>query len=363
MSEKVVDAWGSAEVSIDEKLIHQFGLKTFSAEELKHYKHYLFERGIVVAHRDFDLIKNRTQHDQNFIQVTGIASTGQLHLGHKVDIDLFMFLNKLGAKSYFVVSDIDAYTSRPNTAVPSMEAAKQNAVGNVADLLALGVDKGDIYIQSRKEPRYYEFAFELSKILTENEIKAIYGSLNPGKIVANLLQYADILHPQLKEFNGPMPSITGIGIEQDPHARAVRDIARRLPYKFISPSFIYFTHQPGLQQDKKMSKSEPDTAVFLSDSAKEIKRKINKAYSGGRDSVEEQRRLGGNPDIDRAFAILKYHHPDTELVNEIHDKYASGKLLSGELKQICIEFLTEILAKHQEKVEKLKSAAEKIVYG
>ncbi|MDE1855944.1 MAG: tryptophan--tRNA ligase [Candidatus Micrarchaeota archaeon] len=363
MPEKIVDAWGSSEVKIDAKLISQFGLKQFSQDELKHYKHYLFERGIIVAHRDFGLIDGRIKNKQKFLQVTGIAATGPLHLGHKVDVDLFVYLNSLGAKSYFVVSDIDAYTSRPSSSVPSMEAAKENAAADVADLLALGVEKSDIYVQSRKEPRYYEFAFELSKILTENEIKAIYGSLNPGKIAANLLQYADILHPQLKEFDGPMPSITGIGIEQDPHARAVRDIAHRLPYKFFSPSFIYFTHLPGLQQDKKMSKSEPDTAIFLGDSAKDIKRKINKAYSGGKDSVEEQRKYGANVEIDRAFAILNYHHPDTEFVNDVREKYSSGKMLSGELKQICTEFLTEMLAKHQEKVEKSKTTAEKIVYG
>lgn len=357
----IIDTWGSKELEIDEKLIKQFGLQKFSDSELKHFDHYLFQRGIVVAHRDFGIIQERIKNKQKFLQLTGIASTGQLHLGHKVDIDLFLYLKKLGAKSYFCVSDIDAYVSRPN--ITSLQMAKENAVNNVADLLAFGLGKDEIYVQGRKEPRYYEFSSELSKNLTENEVKAIYGSLTPGKLAANLLQYADILHLQLKEFEGIMPSITGIGVEQDPHARAARDLARRLPYNFIAPSFIYFKHQPGLQEASKMSKSAPDTAIFLSDSPKEIKRKVNKAFSGGRDSVEEQRRLGGNPDIDRAFMILKYHHPDTEFVNEVREKYLGGKMLSGELKQITYEFLSEMLAKHQEKVEKSKTLAHKVVFG
>ena len=81
-----------------------------------------------------------------------------------------------------------------------MAKAKEYAVDVVAHLLALGLTKEEIYVQSKKEQRYYEFAFEISKKITENEFKAIYGHLNLGKVSANLLQYADILHLQLKEY-------------------------------------------------------------------------------------------------------------------------------------------------------------------
>ena len=75
-----------------------------------------------------------------------------------------------------------------------------------------------MYVQSRKEQRYYEFAFELTKKFTFNTLFKIYGNdYSPGKNSANMLQYADMLHPQLREFGGPMPSLTGIGVDQDPH--------------------------------------------------------------------------------------------------------------------------------------------------
>lgn len=358
-----VDPWGSKELKIDDKLIQSFGLTKISEADKIRFNHYLFKRGIILAHRDFNIIKERIENKKPFIQLTGIASSGPLHLGHKVDIDLFLYFKKLGARSYFAVTDIDAYVSRPDSKIPSLEKAKEFAVNNISHLLALGVEKKEIYLQSKKEQRYYEFAFEISKKITENTFRAIYGHLDLGKLSANLLQYADILHLQLKEYNGPMPSITGIGVEQDPHARACRDIARRLPYRLYLPSFIYFSHQSGLQVGKKMSASEPDTAIFLDDNFGEVKRKIGKAYSGGRDSLEEHRKLGGIPEKDRAFEILLYHHPDTDFVQEIYEKYKKGRLLSGELKDICKEFLIELLGKHQKKLVKTRKIAEKMVFG
>lgn len=362
MDKPTIDPWGSKEVKIDERLIKEFGLKKFKKSD-RPCDHYLFTRNIIVAHRDFSIIKYSIDNNKRFIQLTGIASSGPLHLGHKVDIDAYLLFRKLGAKSFFVVSDIDAYVSRPDSKVPSLEVAKENAVGLVAHLLALGVPKKEIYVQSRKEPRYYEFAFEVSKKITENTFKAIYGHMNLGKISANLLQYSDILHLQLKEYFGPTPTITGIGAEQDPHARACRDLARRLPYNLKLPSFFYFLHQSGLQEGSKMSASIPNTAIFLNDSLKEIKRKINKAFSGGRETIELHRKLGGVPEKDKAYEILFYHHPDNSFVEKIYKKYKDGEMLTGELKKICIDFLVKFLTKHQEKAKENEELARMIVYG
>jgi len=355
-----MDPWGSTEIIVDDKLFKEFGLSQF--KEKDYLNHYLFERGFVIAHRDFEKISDSIKQNKPFAQMTGIASSGPLHLGHKVDVDLFLFFKKLGAKSFFAICDIDAYTSRPDNKVPSMKKAKEIAVENLSDILALGVEEKDTYVQSQKDPRYYEFAFELSKKITENEFRAIYGHMNLGKVSANLLQYADILHQQLPEYLGPMPTITGIGLEQDPHARATRDLAKRLQYNFVSPSFIYFKHQAGLQEGKKMSSSEPDTAIFLRDTEKEIKKKINKAFSGGRPTIEEHRKLGGIPEIDKSFEILNYHHPDTKFVKKVYEEYKSGKMLTGELKSITAEFLVKFLKEHNEKVNCYRETAQKLVY-
>lgn len=362
MGKQNLDPWGSSEIKIDEKLIKEFGLKQFDKDKPP-FSNYLFERGIILAHRDFKNIYNCIEEKKPFVQLTGIASSGPFHLGHKLDIDVFLMLRDLGAKSFFVISDIDAYVSRPDSKIPSLKASKEIAVDNVAHLLALGLKKEEIYLQSRKEPRYYEFAFEVSKKMTENAYKAIYGHMNLGKISANLLQYSDILHWQLEEYFGPVNTITGIGVEQDPHARACRDLARKLPYNMKLPSFIYFLHQSGLQEGKKMSASHPETAIFLDDSPKDVKRKIQRAFSGGQETLDLHRKLGGNPDIDKAYEVLFFHHPDSNLVKEVYEKYKSGEMLTGELKKICIDFLTDFLVEHQKKVEKNRKLAREIVYG
>ena len=172
-----------------------------------------------------------------------------------------------------------------------------------------------------------------------------------------------LFRSQLKEYFGPTPTLTGIGAEQDPHARACRDLARRLPYDLKLPSFFYFSHQSGLQEGSKMSASIPNTAIFLEDSPKEIKRKINKAFSGGRESAGLHRKFGGIPEKDKAYEILFYHHPDSNFVKEICQKYKKGEMLTGELKKICIDFLINFLTEHQKKVKKNKSIAKEIVFG
>lgn len=358
---KRIDPWGSAEVRDYRKLIKEFGLKEFTQTEKNKFKHYFFQRNIILAHRDFDRIIDCIENKKPFFQLTGIASSGPLHLGHKENIDLFLYLRSLGAKSHLAISDIDAYVSRPDSKVPSMETAKKFAIDNISHFLALGVKKNEIYLQSKKEPRYYTFAFELTKKITKNAYESIYGHLDLGKLSANFLQYADIIHLQLKEYYGKMPSVTGIGLEQDPHARACRDLTKRLPYNLYSPSFIYFAHQSGLQEGRKMSASDTDTAIFLDDAPEEIKRKIHKAFSGGRENTEKHRTLGGIPEKDRAYEILKFHHPNSKFVENIYNDYKTGNLLTGELKEICIDFLNKFLKKHKQKLSRTYKIAEKIV--
>ena len=361
MADAGVNPWTSKGVQNYEHVFKEFGLSEFPEKWRKKLDYYLFERNLIVAHRGFDKVMKRIEEKKPFINITGIASSGPFHLGHKVDIDLFLYFKKLGAKNFFAIADIDGYTSREK--IKTMSDAKKIAIDNTADALALGLEPKDIYVQSQRDARYFEFTFELSKKITGNMFNAVYGHVDIGKISAAILQYADIIHPQLEEYAGKMPSVTGIGLDQDPHARLTRDIAKRLPYNLEVPGFIYFKHQSGLMEGSKMSSSEPGTAIFLSDSPQEIKRKVSKAFTGGWESVEKQKRLGGKPDICKVCEILKFHYPDSKKLNDIIHSCKSGERLCGETKAFTIEFLQKMLAEHQKKKEKMKSKAEKIVLG
>ncbi|VVC00735.1 Tryptophan--tRNA ligase [uncultured archaeon] len=358
-----IDPWGQFAVKDYEHIFSEFGLAQFPRHFAVDLDNFIFQRGVIIAHRDFDKVLARIKSKKPFVNITGIAASGPFHLGHKVDIDLFKFFKSQGARNYFAVCDIDAYVSRPDEKIPDLRTAKKWAVLNVADALALGLEKEDIYVQSRKGQRYYEFAFELSKKITKNTFEAVYGHVDLGKVSANLLQYADILHPQLPEFGGPLPSVTGIGLDQDPHARLTRDIAKRLPYKMEVPSFIYFRHQSGLQPGQKMSASVPESAIFLSDDPKAVEKKIKRAFSGGQPTIEEHRAKGGNLEIDLVFEMLKFHYPDTRGLERVGQEFAEGKMLASELKQFAVDFFVPMLKEHQQSVKGNMKLAEKIVHG
>lgn len=356
-----IDPWGSSEIKDYSHVFREFGLSRLPENAGPKLGHRLFKRKVVIAHRDFERVLKRIEGRKKFINITGIASSGDYHLGHKADIDLFRFFKEKGAKNYFCVCDLDAYGSRPK--IRTLDQAKEIAVKNAADAIALGLSQKDIYVQSNYRREYYSFAFELGKKITANTFEAIYGHLDLGKVSANLLQYADILHGQLPAFSGKMPSVTGIGLDQDPHARSVRDLAKRLPYDLEVPSFVYFRHQSGLKEGSKMSASHPDTAIFLNDSEAEVRRKIGNCFTGGRNTAEEQRRLGGRPEICKKYEIDLFHLESDAKLREVFEKCRSGKRLCGECKKLTVEYLTSFLKKHQARAKRAMPKAKKLVYG
>lgn len=93
-----------------------------------------------------------------------------------------------------------------------------------------------------------------------------------------------------------------------------------------------------------MSASIDSSAIFMNDGANQIKKKINKyAFSGGQDTAEEQRKFGGNPDVDVPFQYLRFFLESDEELDEIERAYRAGELLTGELKQKCIAVLQEFV--------------------
>jgi len=116
----------------------------------------------------------------------------------------------------------------------------------------------------------------------------------------------------------------------------------------MQPSSTYHQFAVGMTGGK-MSSSQPETTIFLNDSMKNIEKKIKSSFSGGQATVEEHRAKGGNPDIDVAYQYLRYffEEDDKELGN-IREEYVSGKLLTGEIKSICVEKATSWMKTHHE---------------
>ncbi|PIN93906.1 tryptophan--tRNA ligase [Candidatus Pacearchaeota archaeon CG10_big_fil_rev_8_21_14_0_10_31_24] len=353
-----------------EKLINEFGISPIKDLPENFNKEIYFKRKLVFAHRDLQKILESIKNKKKFIVLSGLMPTGKFHLGHTLLINQMIFYQKLGAKIYIPIADVEAYNVRGQSLADSREIAIEEYIKNYI-ALGLSPENCEIYFQSdrskdgEKACAYYRLQNLLAKNTTYNEYKAVYGDITPGKMMSSLLQSADILHPQLPEFENPCPILVPVGVDQDPHLRITRDISQRAKNnKFIQISSTYHFFIPGLKGvESKMSASDPTSYIALTDTPEDVKKKINKyAFSGGRDTLEEHRKLGGNPDIDVSFLYLKYlFEPNDEKLAQIEKDYRSGKLLSGELKKILIDKINIFLKEHQKKRESAKNIINKFI--
>jgi len=137
------------------------------------------------------------------------------------------------------------------------------------------------------------------------------------------------------------------GIDQDPYFRMTRDVAPRLHFK--KPAVMHSRFLPPLLNDGKMSASIPTNAIFLNDEEKEIKKKINRALSGGRQTRKEQMELGANLEFDIPFQYLSFFLEDDKELEGIREKYGSGKLMSGTVKKRCVQVLGDVISRINER--------------
>ncbi|MEK6859721.1 MAG: tryptophan--tRNA ligase [Nanoarchaeota archaeon] len=347
------------------KLIKEFGVSPLKDMPDIFNKEILFRRKFIFAHRDIQRILEAVKNKKKFVMMTGLMPTGKFHLGHMIIAKQMVFYQKLGARVYIAVADLEAYNARNQ----SLEESRKIARDYIANYIALGLDikKCEIYFQSErskdaeKSNAFYRLQNLLARYATFNEFKAVYGEITPGKMLSSLLQAADMLHPQLPEFEGQCPVIVPVGIDQDSHLRLARDISQRIKNpRFIQLSSTYNLFLPGLKGGK-MSASDSSSYIAPADTPKEIETKIKKyAFSGGQPTIEEHKKLGGNPDIDVSYQYLKLLEQDDNKLKKIHDDYKSGKLLTGELKQITINKINEFLKDYQKKLADARKTAEKM---
>lgn len=98
-----------------------------------------------------------------------------------------------------------------------------------------------------------------------------------------------------------------------------------------------------------MSASSQTSAIYLTDTEKQIKDKINKyAFSGGQETLELHREKGGNPDVDVAYQYLTYFVDDDADLQATYDAYRAGTLTTGDLKKKCIKVLADFIKAFQE---------------
>jgi len=193
-------------------------------------------------------------------------------------------------------------------------------------------------------------------------MEAIYGELEPGKIVASLTQAADILHPQLEYFGGYKHVVVPVGADQDPHIRLTRDLADRFKeLKLVRPASTYHRFMRGLDGGK-MSSSRPEATIFLDEPVEKAVEKMKRSLTGGRATIKEQRAFGGEPEKCSVYEFYLYHLilRDEEL-EKLYIKCKTGEMLCGECKNIAGSLLAEWLVEHQRKLEKALNKVDKYI--
>ena len=201
------------------------------------------------------------------------------------------------------------------------------------------------------------------KKITFSSVKAAFGLTNDaniGSIFYTAMQAVPTFLPSVIAKKN-IPCLIPHAVDQDPHFRLSRDVVGKLGY--YKPASIQCRFLPALQGvSGKMAASLAETAVYTVDDEKTVAKKINKhAFSGGRATIEEHRKLGGQPEIDVSYQWLNFFEEDDKKLKKIYYDYKSGKLLTGELKAILIDKLNKMLKKHQKAREKAKSQIDKFI--
>jgi tryptophanyl-tRNA synthetase len=349
-----------------ERLIKEFGLEKIDDKILKRIKkcigkeeiHPMLRRGIMFAHRDLNWLLDEYEKGNKFFLYTGCGPSGPIHIGHLMVWYFTKWLqDKFDCELYFQFTDDEKFLYKDL----SYEEIQKWTEENMLDVIAVGFNpkKTHFIVDTKHAGIMYPEAIKVAKKITLSTVKASFGfndTNNVGSIFYTAMQAVPAFLPCVLK-NKKMPCLIPHAVDQDPHFRLTRDILPKLGY--YKPASIQCSFLPPLGgMNGQMSSSEEIRGILSTDNASEVKNKINKyAFSGGKDTIEEHRKLGGNPEVDVSFQYLKqFFEEDDKKLKEIEGKYKSGKMSTGELKKYTIEKINSFLAKHQERRKNAKNS-------
>jgi tryptophanyl-tRNA synthetase len=365
-NEMVVTPWEVRGKVDYERLIREFGTQPLTEELMQRIAKYAGElhlqlqRKLFFSHRDLDVVLDLYEKGVKFVLYTGRGPSGPVHIGHLVPWIFTKHLqDKFNTRLYFQMTDDEKFMVEDEL---KLEQAKNFGYENALDLIALGFKPENTFIIFDVEDidLLYDIALEVAKRITYSTAKATFGfqdSTNIGWIFWPAIQAVPcFIHAKLTGEN--VPALIPAAIDQDPYWRVTRDIAQKLGY--YKPAQIHCRFLPGLGVGGKMSASEPETSIFTTDPPEVVKRKIWNAFTGGRATVEEQKKLGATPDICTIFQYYYYLFEENDKkLAEREKRCRNGETLCGECKTDLTERVNKFLVEHRKKREKARNIVEK----
>jgi len=359
--EMIVTPWEvSGRIDYD-KLIREFGTDPLTLEVLETVQkhtgtlHPQLKRKIFFSHRDLEWILQRYEAGERFYLYTGRGPSGPVHIGHLVPWIFTKHLQeKFDAKLYFQMTDEEKFLHQDDF---TLEESEKWTYENALDIIAMGFDskKTKIVIDRKSMDVLYEVAIRIAKHVNFSTVRAVFGfhdSTNIGLTFFPAIQAAPaFLESALLGQN--VPCLIPAAIDQDPYWRVTRDVAPKLGY--YKPAQIHCRFVPGLGRGGKMSASMPETSIFTVDPPELAQKKVLDAFTGGRATVEEQRRLGANPDICSVYSYDYFLFMDDKEIQDLRYNCFAGNILCGECKHTLAERVMKFLEEHQRNREKAKA--------
>jgi len=365
-NEMVVTPW-EVKGKVDyERLIHEFGTQPLTEELLQRIAkhtgelHLQLRRKLFFSHRDLNVVLDLYEKGVKFVLYTGRGPSGPVHIGHLVPWILTKHLqDRFETRLYFQMTDDEKFVVEDDL---RLDEARNFGYENALDLIALGFQPENTFIifDVKDIDLLYDIALEVAKRTTYSTARATFGfqdSTNIGWIFWPAIQAVPcFIHAKLTGEN--VPVLIPAAIDQDPFWRITRDIAPKLGY--YKPAQIHCRFLPGLGRGGKMSASEPETSIFTIDPPDVVKGKIWNAFTGGRATVAEQRKMGGDSNMCTIFQYFAYLFEEDDMkLAERGRKCEAGEVLCGECKNELAERVNKFLAEHQKKREKARDIVEK----
>jgi len=354
-----------------DRLRELFGTQELTAELLARLRrlaggelHPLLERGIYYTHRDLTSLLDAFEAGRPFFLYSGRGPSGPLHTSHLAQFEICRWLQeRFRVPMYIQITDDEKFWSRAGL---TREETLRWGMENLYDILALGFDPKSthVFFDSKSIAALYPLAIRVARKIPYSSVKAVFGlepSTNIGWIFYTALQTVPCFWPSWAEGKS-VPCLIPCGIDQDPHFRLTRDIAEGLGYP--KPALLHSRMVPGLLGEAAMSTtgSSPENALFLNDPAATIDRKVRNAFTGGRATVEEQRRLGATPEICSVWALWRSRFAESEgTLARITEDCRSGAMLCGECKGKLLERVHAFYREHAIAREAAKEWAESAI--
>ncbi len=324
----------------------------------------LLTRGVYCSQRDLARLLADHRAGRRFFLYSGRGPSGPIHTAHLIHFHLCRWLQeRLGVPMYIQITDDEKFWLRPGT---DREETARFGRENLLDLLAVGFDpkRTRVFFDSRSIGTMYPLATEVAKRITYSTVKAVFGfkpETNIGLVFYTALQTVPAFYPSWRTGH-PVPCLIPCGIDQDPHFRVTRDLADGLQYP--KPALLHGQILPGLSGGAKMSAGgdRADDALYLNDPPAEVDRKIRRAFTGGRATLEEQRRLGATPEVCSVWALWRtqFARDDLEFETVTRD-CRSGAMMCGECKEKILGRIHPFLEEHRRRREKARDYAESLI--